>query len=167
MNTVDDITFFVKGKTVSSTGKEIKALPADERHKALMRLKALGSAVAGFASMEKPKAAAPAAAAGGAGRARSPSPKRSSAPHMPRHMYDDLAGSYETHEYKRGLGHPLKALTAQVDKLARQIRPASDKEYLSALKKHLTDVAIDASWDGASQKVVLLSDWESVFKKSK
>lgn len=55
MNTVDDITFKVKGKHVSAPMSEVKVLPADERHKALVRMKALGSAVAGFARVEGAK----------------------------------------------------------------------------------------------------------------
>jgi hypothetical protein len=78
MNTVDDVTFFVKGKRVGTTADIIKALPEEDRRKAYNRMRALGSTVAGFASMEGarvPAGAAPAAAAAGAGRARSPSPK--------------------------------------------------------------------------------------------
>jgi hypothetical protein len=76
MNTVDDLVFRVKGKKVSAPMTEIKALPEAERHKAYMRLRTLGSAVAGFTGMATKMP--PTMAMGGAGaapRARSPSPK--------------------------------------------------------------------------------------------
>jgi len=74
MNTVADIEFKVKGKTVSSDRKKISALPEDERRKAFARMKALGSTVAGFSSMETPKMP-PTVMPTMAARERSPSPK--------------------------------------------------------------------------------------------
>ena len=81
MNTVDDLVFRVKGKTVNAPMSEIKALPEEERRKAYMRLRTLGSAVAGFTSA--PAKMPPTMAMGGAGaapRPRSPSPKPAAKP---------------------------------------------------------------------------------------
>jgi coenzyme F420-reducing hydrogenase alpha subunit len=76
MNTVDDLVFKVKGNRVGASAPELKALPEAERQKAYMRLRALGSTVAGFTGMAAKMP--PTMAMGGAGaapRSRSPSPK--------------------------------------------------------------------------------------------
>lgn len=82
MNTVDDLVFSVKGKKVSAPMTEIKALPEAERQKAYMRLRALGSAVAGFtgAPAKMPPTVAAMGGAGAAPRPRSPSPKPAAKP---------------------------------------------------------------------------------------
>lgn len=81
MNTVDDLVFKVKGKSVKAPMSEVKALPEAERQKAYMRMRTLGSTVAGFTSA--PAKMPPTIAMAGAGaapRARSPSPKPKPAP---------------------------------------------------------------------------------------
>jgi hypothetical protein len=180
MNTVADIEFKVKGKTVSSDPKKISALPEDERRKAFARMKALGSAVAGFSNMETPKMP-PTVMPTMAARDRSPSPKpvmkeepkkeetkKPVPPRMPRGIADDLIKDYESHEYNRGLGYPLKSITSHIDRLLNEgiFKPKfPHKEYLNSLKKYLNDVAFDATWRGEPQKVVLASDWDAAFKK--
>ena len=71
MNTVADIEFKVKGKSVSVPMSKVNALPEAERAKAYQRLRTLGSTVAGFSAMETPKMPPTVMAT----RARSPSPK--------------------------------------------------------------------------------------------
>lgn len=77
MNTVDDLVFKVKGKSVNAPMSDIKALPEEERRKAYARLRALGSTVAGFtgAPAKMPPTVAAMGGAGAAPRSRSPSPK--------------------------------------------------------------------------------------------
>lgn len=82
MNTVDDLVFKVKGNRVGVSAPEVKALPEAERQKAYMRLRALGSTVAGFtgAPAKMPPTVAAMGGAGAAPRSRSPSPKPAAKP---------------------------------------------------------------------------------------
>lgn len=75
MSTINDVTFTVKGKSVSMPST--KGLPKDVSTEALKRFKILGSAVAGFtgAAGKMPPSVAPMGGAGGPARSRSPSPK--------------------------------------------------------------------------------------------
>jgi hypothetical protein len=95
-------------------------------------------------------------------------PKKPVPPRMPRGIADDLIKDYESHEYNRGLGYPLKSITSHIDRLLNEgiFKPKfPHKEYLNSLKKYLNDVAFDATWRGEPQKVVLASDWDAAFKK--
>jgi hypothetical protein len=111
--------------------------------------------------------AAPAAAAA----ASVTIPKISSlpTPFLRKELMRQLEGMDETHTYNAGQGHPINYILKKIDSYGRQWENYRSNgwliamEFLDAVRKYINAKAIDATWDGNPQKMILLSDWGRVF----